>query len=149
MKRRPAVGTSKPAIIRSKVVLPQPDAPRIENISPRWMSRFTESTATKSPKCLLTSLIWMTGPPGRRSFCAAAVICCLAFATTSDTTLDPGPGARAEPLLFWLGRQHREQEFPRLLVRINSRIADHRRIQQRRGRFIGVRVKNVIGDGGD
>lgn len=41
----PSVGNSKPAIIRSKVVLPQPLGPRIERNSPERISRETSWTA--------------------------------------------------------------------------------------------------------
>ena len=34
------MGCSKPAIMRSVVVLPQPDGPSIEKNSPRWISKF-------------------------------------------------------------------------------------------------------------
>ncbi len=37
MRIAPAVGTSKPATMRSVVVLPQPDGPRNETNSPRSM----------------------------------------------------------------------------------------------------------------
>ena len=46
---RPAVGTSKPAIIRSTVVLPEPDGPSIEKNSPSARSRSMPSTAVTSP----------------------------------------------------------------------------------------------------
>ena len=42
---RPAVGSSNPAIIRSVVVLPEPDGPSIEKNSPSRTSRSTPSTA--------------------------------------------------------------------------------------------------------
>src|SRR6187401_2168059 len=45
----PAVGFSNPAIIRSVVVLPQPDGPRNETNSPRTASRLKSSTATVPP----------------------------------------------------------------------------------------------------
>ena len=51
---RPAVGCSKPAIIRRVVVLPQPDGPsRVKN-SPLTISRSMSRTATKSSNCLTT-----------------------------------------------------------------------------------------------
>ena len=43
---RPSVGSSKPAIIRSVVVLPEPDGPSIEKNSPSRTSRSMPSTAT-------------------------------------------------------------------------------------------------------
>ncbi len=42
----PAVGVSNPAIIRSTVVLPEPDGPSIEKNSPSAMDRSMSSTAT-------------------------------------------------------------------------------------------------------
>ena len=53
---RPASGVSKPAIIRSVVVLPQPLGPSIEKNSPSAISSVTSSTAVWLPKRLLTPL---------------------------------------------------------------------------------------------
>ena len=47
---RPAVGSSKPPIIRSVVVLPQPDGPSSEKNSPAATSIDTPSTARTPPK---------------------------------------------------------------------------------------------------
>ena len=49
----PAVGASNPASVRSSVVLPDPDPPRRQKISPRRMSSDTLSSATKSPNFLV------------------------------------------------------------------------------------------------
>ena len=46
---RPSSGSSKPAIMRSVVVLPQPDGPSSEKNSPAAMSSVTSSTATTRP----------------------------------------------------------------------------------------------------
>src|SRR5260370_29506201 len=46
----PASGRSKPAIMRSVVVLPQPEPPTSETSSPGRMSRESPSTATAPPK---------------------------------------------------------------------------------------------------
>ena len=54
MKMRPASGVSKPASMRSSVVLPQPEPPSSANISPRAISRSTPSTAATAPKRLVT-----------------------------------------------------------------------------------------------
>ena len=43
----PEVGMSKPAIMRSVVVLPQPDGPRKVTNSPRFTSRLKSCTAMK------------------------------------------------------------------------------------------------------
>ena len=53
-RTRPAVGISNPAIIRSVVVLPDPDGPSIEKNSPSRTSRSMPSTATTSPNRLTT-----------------------------------------------------------------------------------------------
>ena len=45
----PSVGRSNPAIIRSVVVLPQPEGPSSEKNSPGGMSRLMPATAVKSP----------------------------------------------------------------------------------------------------
>src|SRR6476619_2936740 len=50
----PDVGSSQPALRRRTVVLPEPDGPSMEKNSPWRMSRSTPSTATVSPKTLLS-----------------------------------------------------------------------------------------------
>ena len=56
----PEVGASNPAIIRSVVVLPQPEGPSSEKNPPAGISRSMLSTATTGPKCLVsaTRLSW-------------------------------------------------------------------------------------------
>ena len=51
---RPAVGSSKPPIIRSVVVLPQPDGPSRAKKRPASISRSSASTAVTSPKRLVS-----------------------------------------------------------------------------------------------
>ena len=51
----PELGCSKPASMRSSVVLPQPDDPSRANISPLPIFSDTASTAVKSPNRLVTS----------------------------------------------------------------------------------------------
>src|SRR4029453_4542596 len=66
---RPAVGLSRPAIIRIVVVLPAPLGPRKPWISPGGPSRLTPCTATKSPYFLTRSWTRITRPlssAGRR-----------------------------------------------------------------------------------
>src|ERR1041384_1776876 len=53
-RMRPSSGTSKPAIIRSVVVLPQPLGPSSEKNSPSRIARLTSLTAAALPKRLLT-----------------------------------------------------------------------------------------------
>src|SRR2546430_644706 len=48
----PDVGRSRPAIIRSRVVLPEPEEPSNTRNSPSRIERLTPSTACRSPKCL-------------------------------------------------------------------------------------------------
>ena len=49
---RPLVGSSSPAIMRSVVVLPQPDGPSSARNSPSCTVKVESSTAAKSPNCL-------------------------------------------------------------------------------------------------
>src|SRR5262245_60556260 len=53
MRMSPAVGSSKPAIIRISVVLPEPDGPRIEKNEPAGICSETSSTAVKGPNRLV------------------------------------------------------------------------------------------------
>ena len=68
----PWLGISKPANILKRVVLPEPDAPSMEKSSPFLIAKSTLSTATTSPKCLLTPFISM-------KFCSSLVIFFLVF----------------------------------------------------------------------
>src|SRR5688572_22657508 len=52
----PADASSSPAIIRSVVVLPQPDGPSRQTVSPAATFRSTSRTAASAPKCLLMRL---------------------------------------------------------------------------------------------
>src|SRR5690606_5491212 len=54
---RPLSGCSSPAMMRSRVVLPEPDGPSSAVSSPSLRLRLTLSTATKSPKRLFTCSI--------------------------------------------------------------------------------------------
>ena len=53
----PALGSSRPAIMRSSVVLPQPDGPSRHTNVPCGTASVTSSTAVKSPKRLVTALM--------------------------------------------------------------------------------------------
>src|SRR5258708_29878781 len=68
----PEVGTSSPAIMRKRVVLPDPDGPSRTRNSPSRLSRLTLLTAPSSPslKTLVSSRVSTTaialpGPPSR------------------------------------------------------------------------------------
>ena len=62
----PESGRSNPAIIRSVVVLPQPEAPSSEQNSPAGSSRSIPSTATTSPNDLVSEERRSEPPPIRR-----------------------------------------------------------------------------------
>src|SRR5947209_1747718 len=49
MRISPAVGCSRPAIMRRRVVFPEPDGPRKTRNSPSLVTRFTSLTAPNSP----------------------------------------------------------------------------------------------------
>src|SRR5918995_1723256 len=83
IRMRPVSGVSKPAIIRSKVVLPQPEPPKRANSSPRRMSRSTPSTAVIAPKRLATPAMLTIGS---------------AFKSSSRLHHGPQPGALARLL---------------------------------------------------
>src|SRR5690349_2553726 len=61
MRISPEVGGSKPAIIRSVVVLPEPEAPSRVRNSPAAMSSVRSSTAAKSPNRLVSRRSSMIG----------------------------------------------------------------------------------------
>src|SRR5260370_26559680 len=67
---RPEVGSSRPAIIRRVVVLPQPDGPRRQKNSPLATVKLESSTATKSPKalCRFSTRISAMAPASIREF---------------------------------------------------------------------------------
>ena len=74
---RPIVGRSKPATMRSSVVLPQPDGPSIVTNSPSRKARLTSSSATTEPKrCVTCSTV-------------TAAACSLSSGTTSATRSSP------------------------------------------------------------
>src|SRR6186997_303441 len=65
---RPAVGSTRPATIRSVVVLPQPDGPRRVRSSPSAMSRDTSSTAVVVPYRFVMASRWtvaISRPPSQ------------------------------------------------------------------------------------
>src|SRR5215207_7153323 len=54
----PDVGSTRPATMRSVVVLPHPEGPRRVTNSPSAMSALTLSTARVDPNCFVTSISW-------------------------------------------------------------------------------------------
>src|SRR5204863_5508811 len=59
-RMRPDVGNSRPAIIRSVVVLPQPDGPSRQKKSPSGMVKVDSRTAAKSPNALCSLSTWIS-----------------------------------------------------------------------------------------
>src|SRR5690349_4910779 len=51
---RPDVGSSRPAIMRKVVVLPQPDGPSRQKKAPSGMVKLDSLTATNSPKAFFS-----------------------------------------------------------------------------------------------
>src|SRR6516162_1929720 len=64
----PWVGCSKPAIMRSVVVLPQPEEPSSEKNSPAGMWRLIPSTAFTTPKRLTRLTSWTSPPLNRPTY---------------------------------------------------------------------------------
>src|SRR2546426_3072842 len=60
----PEVGRSSPAIMRSRVVFPEPEEPSRTRNSPSRIDRSTPSTAWRSPKCFLRLRISMLATVG-------------------------------------------------------------------------------------
>src|SRR2546422_129064 len=60
----PDVGRSSPAIMRSRVVFPEPEEPSRTRNSPSRIDRSTPSTAWRSPKCFLRLRISMPATVG-------------------------------------------------------------------------------------
>src|SRR5215210_8960409 len=92
----PELGCSKPAIMRSVVVLPQPDGPRNETNSPRSAARLKSSTATNSP-----NLFWT--PLSSRNVMVPS-----SGMSSGACNLDPG----ARPATEERDRDHREPRQP-------------------------------------
>src|SRR3569833_189183 len=79
MTIRPEVGPSKPATMRSTVVLPQPEGPSSEMNSPCSMPRSKPLTTTFWANCLRTSLICRNAiAPLPRASCALGLFLCRA-----------------------------------------------------------------------
>src|SRR5207244_6346800 len=57
---RPEVGSSRPAIMRSVVVLPQPDGPSRQKKSPSGIVNVDSRTAANSPNALCSLSTWIS-----------------------------------------------------------------------------------------
>ena len=91
---RPWSGSSKPAIRRSVVVLPEPEGPSIVKNSPWPTSRSMRSTATKSPKRFSRSTRRMSGTPSAAVAAAPPLTCRLVAARHRMLPLDAASNCR-------------------------------------------------------
>src|SRR5882762_1522820 len=99
----PAVGCSKPAIMRSTVVLPDPDGPRIANSSPSSTVRSAPSTATtplvpRSWNTLRTPINSICGSPW-----AVGFVLLLEDGPVDDTVAVPESGPAGMARIVWIG----------------------------------------------
>src|SRR5882757_4312073 len=127
IRMRPASGVSKPAIMRSNVVLPQPEPPKRANSSPRRMSRSTPSTATIAPKRLLAPAMLTIGS-----------------ALKSSSRLHRGPQPRALTRLLGVAGADGVELGAHVGRRIDQRIARDVLRQQRRRRGVGVGIAGEL-----
>src|SRR5215212_6093614 len=127
IRMRPVSGVSKPAIMRSRVVLPQPEPPKRANSSPRWMSRSTPSTAAIAPKRLLTPAMLTIG-----------------WALKSSSRLHRGPQPGALARLLGGAGCDRVEGGAHLGRRIDQWVARDVLGQQRRRRQVGVGVAREL-----
>src|SRR3954468_15844189 len=103
-RMRPSSGRSKPAIIRSVVVLPQPDAPSSEKNSPLAMSRSMPSTAVTSPNRFTTPSTRIAPPLGGFSGCDGRPLMPSACHRSGQAS-----EVRDEPVDIGVGVLHRDQ----------------------------------------
>src|SRR5688500_17194707 len=115
IRMRPVSGVSKPAIMRSRVVLPQPEPPKRANSSPRRMSRSTPATAVIAPKRLLTPSMLTIGS-----------------AFKSSSRLHRGPKARALARLLGAAGGDGVELGAHVGRRVDQRVAGDVLGQQRR-----------------
>src|SRR3954453_13750815 len=67
IRMSPSLTSSRPAIMRSAVVLPHPDGPTKTTNSPSWTSRFRSETARKPSSYVLLTLWKVISAMGSRS----------------------------------------------------------------------------------
>src|SRR5262245_7626742 len=125
-KMRPSLGVSKPASIRSNVVLPQPDGPSSAKNSPWAMSKLSASTAATAPKRLLTASKRISGalPPVLWSAPPVAIDSPFA-AHTLAARADRSTRRRRMSACCGQGSSHRllpARIFPLALARIHARL---------------------------
>ena len=167
----PLVGFSKPASIRSKVDLPQPEAPSRAKISPLRMRQADvvdrrrirrtpcgRRRCAGSPRRLDVRSCWRCVPPkaGLGLFVCAIFIVRVGHTNNGAGRSPPrrallaglqlGPDPGVETIDF--RRQHGEGEQLRLRLgrRIDARIFQDFLVHQRRRSLVGVGVGDVVAD---
>src|SRR3954452_23750725 len=109
----PELGVSRPATMRSVVVLPQPEGPSRAKNEPRGTSRSRSRTAWKAPKCLVS---WRRASPS----CEAGSD----LAGVASTTCDIRELSFVLGDLFGVERHEGIRLGERLLVREDQRAVD-------------------------
>src|SRR5690625_3813697 len=147
---RPSLGFSKPASIRSRVDLPEPEPPSNAKISPRRIDRLTSSTASTPSKRLLTRRISIkpSSRTGRGLPVGKPADCSTLRCSDSGTRLHPVPDTRMDTLngkRLVLGDI---QVVHHLLVRIDSRVVENIRVEEFVGRHVGIGIDHVLGNAG-
>src|SRR5919106_3806713 len=112
IRTSPSVGSSSPAMTRSKVVFPHPDGPSRTRYSPAWVAISTPSTALTSPvsKCFFSprtsTTCAMLGPLSSRGGSVRGAPVCVAVltSTTSASSDEALPPPLGEDLLTLLVR---------------------------------------------
>src|SRR5919106_1877395 len=117
IRTSPSVGSSSPAMTRSKVVFPHPDGPSRTRYSPAWVAISTPSIALTSPpsKCFFSprtsTTCAMLGPRSSRGGSVRGAPLCVAVLTS---TKSPSPDKTFPPPLI--------ENLLTLLVRLLDRL---------------------------
>src|SRR5579872_2590772 len=133
--------------MRSSVVLPEPEPPSRQKISPRCTSRLTSLTATKSPNFRVTFSMRRMGA----SAAAAGALCpsLLDLVLTQQrpmslARLEPGPCARQQPLVRQGPRRLGHELRTDLRRRVNVGVALHRLVEKRLGCQVRIGVFHQV-----
>src|SRR5690606_30402897 len=159
----PSFGVSKPASIRIRVVLPQPEGPSSAKNSRRKMSSVRLSIATNSPNFFVTfwkriSGFWSGSSQGAKTGRLAG--CAMMFprhvkrpapwgagrrvCPVSGAGLDLGPEPRHVAVDLRIPGRGCVEVRRRLRVRIDRGVADHVLVQELLRRLVAVRVVDVV-----
>src|ERR1044071_343897 len=158
MRMSPSVGTSRPAIMRSRVVFPEPDGPRKTRNSPSSVTRSTSFTAPSVPalKTLVTARVSTMAMAGF-GFSLANLIYTLGLLPASEDALvlvlhPLGGGLGTHVAARALGEERRQHEQAERLVDAGAgvaRIADVGRPRQhvaQHGVLVGRIGRRILGD---